>query len=224
MAILLARSKRFDCGRAKENSKAGDSNEEVNLESTVRECMDLLSREGISAEVIVTNDGSSDETRQILHRLSEEFEYLRYVDLKENVGYGGAMREAIDTSRGECVVTIDSDGQFDIGDMPRLLAKLREGFDCVTGYRRRKRDTLPRVIANRGYNILVKLLCGISLRDSQCVLKIFRGDILRSMSMEARGFTFPTEALIKLHYYGHRIAEAPVVHRFRQGGIQGQVV
>lgn len=193
-------------------------NEEANLERTVRECMELFKTKEISGEVVVTNDGSVDGTLKILERLQGEFENLRYVDLKENLGYGGAMMKAVDASRGEYVVTVDSDGQFDVGDVPQLLAKTREGYDCVTGYRTKKKDTLPRVIANWGYNLLVRLLCGISFKDAQCALKIYRGDAIRSLTMEARGFTFPTEALIKLSYCRYRIAEVPVSHRFREGG------
>jgi glycosyltransferase involved in cell wall biosynthesis len=193
-------------------------NEEANIESTVRESMQVLERERISGEVIVTDDGSKDGTLGILERLGECYSNFRYVHLEQNVGYGGALKRAIDISRGEYVVTIDSDGQFDIGDLPRLLCKVREGHDCVTGYRTRKKDTLPRVLANRGYNFLVSLLCGLSFRDAQCALKIYRGEILRSLTLEARGFPFPTEALVKLHYCGGSIAEVPVTHRFRKGG------
>ena len=193
-------------------------NEEANLEKTVRECLETLEKEQIPGEVVVTNDGSQDGTLHILERLSEAFQSVRYIDLKQNLGYGGALKKAIDASTGRYVVTIDSDGQFDIQDMPRLLAKIREGYDCVTGFRTRKKDTLPRVIANWGYNFLVKLLCGISFTDAQCALKIYRGDVIRSLDLEARGFTFPTETLIKLKYYGYRIAELPITHRHREGG------
>lgn len=193
-------------------------NEEDNIEKTVRECMDTLRKEQISGEVIVTNDGSLDGTLAILQKLEEEFDNLRLIDLEQNVGYGGALKKAIDLSEGRYVVTTDSDGQFDIADLPRLLKKIQEGYDCVTGYRARKKDTLPRVIANWGYNLLVKMLCGISYTDSQCALKLFVGDVIRSFSLEARGFTFPTEVLIKLKYYGYNTEEISVSHRHREGG------
>lgn len=193
-------------------------NEEANIEKTVRECMEVLQKERISGEVVVTNDGSQDGTLAVLERLKGAYHNFRYIDLKENLGYGGALKKAIDASKGKYVVTIDSDGQFDIRDMPRLLAKIREGYDCVTGYRTRKKDTLPRVVANWGYNLLVRLLCGISFRDSQCALKIFTGDVIRSFSLEARGFTFPTEALIKMTYYGYRVTETSITHRYREAG------
>ena len=148
----------------------------------------------------------------------EELADFDFIDLKQNLGYGGALKKAIDASTGEYVVTIDSDGQFDINDMPKLLSKIKEGYDCVTGYRTKKKDTLPRVIANWGYNLLVKMLCGISYTDAQCALKIYRGDTIRALTLEARGFTFPTEALIKLNYYDKKTTEMGIVHRFREGG------
>jgi len=193
-------------------------NEAGNIEKTVTDCVNMLAREGIAGEVIVTNDGSTDQTLSILKRLAERFDAVRYVDLEQNLGYGGALKQAIDRSRGTYVVTNDSDGQFDINDVPRLLEKIREGYDCVTGYRAKKKDTLPRVFANWGYNMLVKLLCGIHFTDAQCALKIFKGDVIRALPMEARGFTFPTETLIKLNYQGCRMTEIPITHHFRAAG------
>ena len=193
-------------------------NEENNIEETVRDCVAVLRECNISGEVIVTNDGSQDGTLEILKRLKEELADFDFIDLKQNLGYGGALKKAIDASTGEYVVTIDSDGQFDINDMPKLLSKIKEGYDCVTGYRTKKKDTLPRVIANWGYNLLVKMLCGISYTDAQCALKIYRGDTIRALTLEARGFTFPTEALIKLNYYDKKTTEMGIVHRFREGG------
>lgn len=193
-------------------------NEEATIEATIRECLEIARREHLHAEVVVANDGSLDGTRDILKRLEQAHEAVRLVDLPENVGYGGALSQAIRASTGTYVVTVDSDGQFDPADMVRLLARIREGYDCVTGYRTRKKDTLPRVVANWGYNLLVRLLCGVAFKDAQCALKVYRGDLIRSLPMEARGFTFPTEALVKLRYCGHRIAEMPITHRFREGG------
>jgi len=193
-------------------------NEEGNIEKTVRDCLEELRKDNIQGEVIVTNDGSKDGTLKILERMNEEFDNFRYVDLEENFGYGGAMKKAIDVSRGAYVVTNDSDGQFDIGDLPKLMEKIEEGYDCVTGYRAKKKDTLPRVVANWGYNLLVRILCGIKFTDAQCALKIFRGDIIRALPMEARGFTFPTETLVKMNHQGHNMTEIPVNHHFREAG------
>ncbi len=193
-------------------------NEEGNIEKTVRDCLEELRKDNIQGEVIVTNDGSKDGTLKILERMNEEFDNFRYVDLEENFGYGGAMKKAIDVSRGAYVVTNDSDGQFDIGDLPKLMEKIEEGYDCVTGYRAKKKDTLPRVVANWGYNLLVRILCGIKFTDAQCALKIFRGDIIRALPMEARGFTFPTETLVKMNHQGHKMTEIPVNHHFREAG------
>lgn len=193
-------------------------NEEDNIEKTVTDCIDLLKREEIPGEIIVANDGSNDATLAILKKLKERFENFQYIDLKENLGYGSAMKKAIDLSQGEYVVTIDSDGQFDIGDLPRIWAKILEGYDCVTGFRTKKKDTMPRVVANWGYNKLVWILCGIRFKDAQCAMKIFKGEVIRSLPMEARGFTFPTETLIKLNDQGFKITEVPITHRFREAG------
>lgn len=193
-------------------------NEEKNIESSVKECMVFLERGQIAGEVIVVNDGSQDGTAEILHRLGRQYPQLRYIHLKENSGYGTAIKKAIDMSQGTYVVSIDSDGQFDIQDTDLLIEKIKEGFDCVTGYRKQKKDTYLRVIANWAYNLLVRLLCGVTFKDAQCALKIYQGDLVRSLVLEARGFTFPTEVLIRLTHMGKKIAEVPVNHRYRTGG------
>jgi glycosyltransferase involved in cell wall biosynthesis len=193
-------------------------NEAGNIEKTVTDCIDLLAREKIPGEVIVTNDGSTDDTLSVLKKLKERFDRFQFIDLERNLGYGGALKKAIDRSRGTYVVTIDSDGQFDIGDLPNLLSKIQEGYDCVTGFRAKKKDTLPRVFANWGYNQLVRILCGIRFTDAQCAMKIFKGEIIRDLPMEARGFTFPTETLIKLNYQGCKVTEIPITHHFREAG------
>ena len=193
-------------------------NEAGNIEKTVTDCAALLARENIPGEIIVANDGSTDATPRILRKLKERFENFHYIDLETNQGYGAAMKKAIDLSSGTYVATTDSDGQFDIGDVPRMLEKIREGYDCVTGFRAKKKDTLPRRFANWGYNLLVRAVCGVRFTDGQCALKVYKGDVLRGLPVEARGFTFPTETLIKLDYQGCKVTEVPVTHHFREAG------
>lgn len=172
-----------------------------------------------TSEIVLCNDGSTDDTSAILAQLQQKYPRLRVVDFAQNGGYGRALCAAIDATRGEYVATIDSDGQFDLGDAPRLLEHCEQGgLDCVTGFRVAKQDSLFRVVADRGLNKLVKLMFGTRLTDTNCALKVARGDVLRGLGVEARGFPTPTEICLRLEARGCKVDELGVAHREREAG------
>jgi dolichol-phosphate mannosyltransferase len=193
-------------------------NEEDVIEDTVKNCLRVMEESGIGGEVVVADDGSRDRTGEILDRLASRHANLRVVHLPVNSGYGVAMRNALRESTGEWVVTIDSDGQFDPADALKLLEMARGGYPCVTGYRAKKQDSLMRVVGNHAFNLLVRILCKVSYRDSQCAIKVVNGDVLRGTNLESRGYMFPTEVVFKLHYAGHAVGERAVSHFPRKGG------
>ena len=99
-----------------------------------------------------------------------------------------------------------------------MAEKRSEGFDVVTGFRLRKQDRPLRVLADRGLNLVVRVLFGLPLRDTNCALKLFKGDVARSLTIEARGFPTPTELLVKARTHGHHIAEVGIAHYPRLAG------
>jgi glycosyltransferase involved in cell wall biosynthesis len=207
-------------------------NEADNIERTVGECLDAFNSAGIESaplqggsgekrwgEIVVTNDCSEDATGEILARLQESNPNIVIVThLERNQGYGRALSDAIAATRGEWVATIDSDGQFDPADLPELLKHAVEGIDCVAGYRRRKKDSVVRVIADRGLNLIVRIMFGIRHRDTNCAFKLIRGDVIRGLSIETNGFQTPTEIILKLNAMGYRMSECGVSHRIRGEG------
>lgn len=193
--------------------------EEEGIEGVVRTWDAILDRAPWPSEIVLCDDGSTDATPAILARLASELSRLVVVTLPENGGYGRALSAAIAASRGEVVITIDSDGQFDLEDGLRLVAHLEEhGLDGVTGYRRKKADSALRVVADRGLNTLVRNLFDVELTDTNCALKAVRGDRIRALRIEARGYPTPTEIVLRLAASGARIAEAPVDHHLRTAG------
>lgn len=189
------------------------------IEAVLAEWTAALDALPFGSEIVLCDDGSTDGTGALLARLQRTNPRLRVVTFARNGGYGRALSAAIDATRGAYVATIDSDGQFDVADAAALLAVLeRDGLDCVTGWRRGKQDTLVRVLADRGLNLLVRLMFGLHVRDSNCALKVARGDVLRGLRIEARGYPTPTEILVRLRALGHSLGEAPVAHRERAAG------
>ncbi len=193
-------------------------NEAAGIAAVVRSWQQTLHRLGLDAEIVITDDGSTDDTGIILDHLCAEMPSLVVLHHPANAGYGRAVATALAHSRGDEVLTLDSDGQFDPGEYPALSRKLSEGYDVVTGFRLRKQDRLLRVLADRGLNIVVRVLFGLKLRDTNCALKLFRGEVARTLTIEARGFPTPTELLVKAKTYGYRIAEVGITHYPRLAG------
>jgi glycosyltransferase involved in cell wall biosynthesis len=195
-------------------------NEQGNIEKMVRDSFAAIGATGAEGEVCVCNDASRDRTGEILEELKGVFgERLVVVThAPKNEGYGRALSDAIAVSTGEWVATIDSDGQFDIGQLPELAAKISEKVDLVAGYRDRKKDNMLRVIADRGLNLLVRMMFGVKHRDTNCAFKLVRGNLLRGLTIESNGFQTPTEIVLKLHFTGAKSVEAPVRHIQREEG------
>jgi dolichol-phosphate mannosyltransferase len=194
-------------------------NEAEAIESVVAEWDAILARHAEPTEIVLCNDGSTDRTAEVLDRLRSRVPRLRVVHNPVNGGYGRALSSAIAATRGQYVATIDSDGQFDLADAFVLLGELqREGYDCVTGYRMGKKDSVLRVLADRCMNLIVRVLFRIQLRDTNCAIKVARGDVLRGLRIEARGYPTPTEICVRLAASGCRIGEQGVTHRERTAG------
>lgn len=194
-------------------------NEAEGIEAVVAEWDGILSARPESSEIVLCNDGSTDGTGEVLARLQTRFPRLRVVTNETNGGYGRALSSAIMATRGDYVATIDSDGQFDVADAFPMLEDLeRGGYEAINGFRQGKKDSAFRVLADRGMNLLVRMMFGTTLRDTNCALKLVRGDLMRGLRIEARGYPTPTEICLRLAARGVRMGERGVTHRERAAG------
>lgn len=191
-------------------------NEEDTIEGTIRHCFEVLKAIPGDHEIVVTNDGSKDRTLEILESFQKKHPSLSIVSYSPNEGYGAAMTHAIRQSRGQVVVSIDSDGQFDIAQLPGLLKQFDS--DILTGYRKSKQDSRARVYADRIMNLIIRMMFGIPFKDTNCAFKLYRGDAIRQMNLEACGFQLPTEIVLKASAMGWKVHEAPVDHHPRPAG------
>jgi len=194
-------------------------NEEEIIEAVVAEWDGVLAGWPRPSEIVLCNDGSQDGTAAVLARLQQRYPRLRVVSFEVNGGYGRALSAAIDATRGRWVATIDSDGQFDLADGLRLLDQAeREDLDGVAGYRMGKKAGFVHVAADRLLNRLVRWMFALDHRDTNCALKVVKGERLRGLRIEARGYPTPTEIVVRLLARGARLGEAGVTHRERAGG------
>jgi glycosyltransferase involved in cell wall biosynthesis len=194
-------------------------NEEANIEVVVRSCLDILPRLVRDFEVVVVNDGSHDNTGEIIDRLQEEDPRVVPVHHEVNKGYGDALMTGFSNTRGDFVMFMDSDRQFDIADLERLLPYIGE-YDIVAGYRLERQDPPIRVLYAGIFNLAVRIFFGIRLRDIDCAFKVFRGDLLRGMPLEFGGALINTEMLAKARKQGATLTEVGVNHYPRLEGEQ----
>ena len=168
-------------------------------------------------EVVFVDDGSSDKSLQVLESLAEQdADHVRVVVFRRNFGQTAAITAGIDHSHGHTIVLLDSDMQNDPADIPLLLAKLDEGYDLVSGWRKERKDNhLTRTLPSNLANGLISWVTGVHLHDFGCTLKAYRREALEGFRLYGEMHRFiPVFA----HSVGARITELPVHHHPRKFG------
>jgi glycosyltransferase involved in cell wall biosynthesis len=166
-------------------------------------------------EAVFVDDGSTDGSFAALTRLHNAKDNVRVVRLRRNFGKAAALAAGFTQARGDIVVTIDADLQDDPAEIPRLLAKLDEGFDLVSGWKAHRRDPLSRRALSRIFNWVTSRVSGLRLHDMNCGLKAYRAEVVKELRLYGELHRFIP---VLAHYRGHRIAELPVNHRPREHG------
>jgi glycosyltransferase involved in cell wall biosynthesis len=190
-------------------------NEEHTLEALYEEISNALTAHGRPFQVIFVDDGSTDGSLSRLTQLHDEHANVVVVHLRRNFGKAAALQAGFLEATGDIVMTIDADLQDDPAEIPRLLAKLDEGFDLVSGWKSRRNDPFSRRLLSRIFNNAVAWVSGVRLHDVNCGLKAYRAEVLRSMQLYGELHRFIP---ILASYRGFRVAEISVNHRPRQHG------
>jgi glycosyltransferase involved in cell wall biosynthesis len=191
-------------------------NESESIPRLLEEIEAALGPTGRTYEIILVDDGSTDETWKRLRELAPGHPRLHALRLAANRGQTPALMAGFDASRGKTVVTLDGDLQNDPADIPRLVDKLDEGYEIVSGWRRQRHDTmltrrLPSIVANR----ISRFITGVTIHDNGCALKAYRGQVLRAVSLysDFHRFIVPLAQI-----GGARVAEVETNHRPRRFG------
>ena len=189
--------------------------EERTLALLFDELQSALDPLGQPWEAVFVDDGSSDGSFSALTRLHDAHDNVRVVRLRRNFGKAAALAAGFTNAQGDIVVTIDADLQDDPAEIPRLLAKLDEGFDLVSGWKAHRRDPITRRALSRIFNWVTGRVSGIRLHDLNCGLKAYRAEVVQGLRLYGELHRFIP---VLAHYRGHRIAELPVNHRPREHG------
>ncbi|HSB08653.1 MAG TPA: glycosyltransferase family 2 protein [Blastocatellia bacterium] len=194
-------------------------NEEENIETAVVRLGDTLRSLNLRDwEVIVVDDGSADRTGEIADRLAvSDPEHIRVFHHSPNLGYAEALKTGFTNSRSELIFFTDSDLQFDVGEIRQLLP-LIEQADIVCGFRIYRFDPLTRLVLSWGFNLLVRIMFRIGVRDIDCAFKLFRREVFDKVTIESKKFFVNAEVLAKARYFGFRLVELGVRHYPRVAG------
>jgi len=191
-------------------------NEEESLRPLQEKINQVFGGLNISYEVIYVDDGSKDKSFEILQEIAQANPSVKVVKFRRNYGQTAAMSAGIDHAQGKVLIPMDSDLQNDPQDIPRLLEKINEGYDVVSGWRKNRKDTyidrkLPSMIANK----LISVISGVSLHDYGCSLKAYRSEVLKDIRLYGELHRFIP---ICASWAGARVTEIPVNHYERQFG------
>jgi len=190
-------------------------NERESIAELLQTLTSTLPSLGRSYEVLVVDDGSTDGTDRVLDELAARDPQLKVIQLRRNFGQTAAMAAGFDHSRGDVVIPMDGDLQNDPADIPRLLDKLEEGYDLVSGWRRDRSDSFVRTFPSRMANWLIGRVTGLRLHDYGCTMKAYRRELVKEIRLYGEMHRFlPALA----HLMGARVAEIPVHHRPRRFG------
>jgi len=194
-------------------------NEQENVRRTVDKAFDVLEKLNADFEIIIVDDGSSDDTNQIADEIAQRDGRVKVVRHEQNLGYGAALQSGFKAATKELVFYTDGDGQFDINEMPPLLS-LMEQYDIVSCYRLNRRDPIIRRINGWCWTRLVCLMFGLKVRDIDCAFKLYKREIFDKIEMSSTGALIDAEILARAALKGYSITQKGVHHYPRTSGEQ----
>ena len=191
-------------------------NESENINPLITKLIDVLDETEKSYEVIMIDDGSTDDSLEVMMQLIESYNNLKIIRFRRNFGQTSAFSAGFDLAKGQIVVTMDADLQNDPADIPKLLEELEKGFDIVSGWRKTRVDNLfSRQLPSRIANYVISKFTGIHLHDYGCSLKAYRSEIVKNIKLYGEMHRFiPAVA----SWMGISVSEVEVNHAPRVSG------
>lgn len=187
-------------------------NDAKSLPILINKCIKLLPNIARKYEIIVVDDGSEDDTQQVLTGLRGKAPFLHIITHKKNRGYGGALISGFQKAKYDFVFYTDSDGQYDIMELKKMVAWMDDKTDVVTGFKVKRSDAWHRRIIGVLWNQSMKLFFGLKVRDVDCDFRLIRRVVLVGLGLRVKSGAFDVELIKKLQEKNARIKEIPVHH------------
>ncbi len=169
-------------------------------------------------EIILVDDGSREQTKEIVAFLAEKFPQVRVVTHEKNRGYGGAIKSGIAAATKEYIFYTDGDAQYDVRELRLLIEALDENVDVVNGWKIKRHDPFYRVWLGKMYQYTAKWLFSLPIRDVDCDFRLMRRSAFDGIRLQSNSGTICVEMIFKLARSGARFVEVPVTHYFRVSG------
>lgn len=190
-------------------------NEAENMRPLLEKLACDLKRLGKTYEILVLDDGSSDGTFDEVRALAPSIPGLRGIRFRRNYGKSAALSTGFAAARGAIVITMDGDLQDDSAEIPKLLAKLDEGFDLVSGWKQNRQDPITKTVPSKLFNAVTSAMTGVSLHDMNCGLKAYRSEVTQSVHLRGELHRFIP---VLAHWNGFKVSEVRTVHHPRLHG------
>jgi len=191
-------------------------NEQDSLDTLVREIREVAAAQDYDVHLLFVDDGSTDASWLRIKTLAEANPAIGGLRFRRNEGKAAALMAGFAATRGDVVFTMDADLQDPPQEMPRLIERLDQGYDVVSGYKQRRLDPWHKVYPSRVFNRIIGLLTGVHLHDHVCGLKVYRRKVLPDLRIYGELHRF-LGVLAAAH--GHRVTEIPTLHRARTSGV-----
>jgi glycosyltransferase involved in cell wall biosynthesis len=193
-------------------------NDALAIPTMVRDVHRALVAAVADFEIIVVDDGSSDDSVAVLHALAAEIPELRIVEHAANRGYGGALRSGFESATREWVFYTDGDAQYDASEVVRCIDAVRPGVDIVQGFKLGRGDRWYRIVIGRAYHHAVRLLFRLRVRDTDCDFRLIRRDLLDRVQLRSTSGVICVEMMRRFQDAGATFAEVGVSHHERPHG------
>ena len=189
--------------------------EELSLPILVERFIQTFEKNGLRGEIIIVDDGSTDETGKIAHELSGKYTRVKIFHHKRRMGKTAALLTGLRNASGDILVMMDADLQYAPEDLPTLLNLIEQGYDVVNGWRKHRKDSIFKKIPSSLYNFISRISFGLSLHDYNSGFKIMRREVFRDISPRKEQHRF---ILHLAHYKGYKVGEAQINHFPRKYG------
>jgi len=191
-------------------------NEEESLPELCQSVVDAMRDMHVPFEILFIDDGSTDRSLQVIEDLHNKHKQVKAISFRKNYGKSEALNEGFRIAMGDIVITMDADLQDDPKEIPRLIEMLNNGYDLVSGWKKKRHDPLKKIIPSKLFNFTTALLTGIRIHDFNCGLKAYRCDVIKEVPVYGELHRYLP---VLAHWRGYRVGEIIVQHHPRKFGI-----
>ena len=191
-------------------------NEEESLGELYSIISEVADKNNLSIEICFIDDGSTDKSLDAIKELHQNNKNIKILSFRKNYGKSAALSEGFKLTSGEFIITMDADLQDDPAEIPNLINKLNEGFDMVSGWKKKRNDPLGKTIPSKFFNYTTSLLTGIKIHDFNCGLKAYRREVIKEIPVYGELHRYLP---VLAHWRGFRVGEIIVQHHPRKYGV-----